>query len=65
METAMKYMGILMAVLYLVLGVIVLEGTNRLFNLPRNYALIFGIMLIGYGVFRGYRIYQKYFRREL
>lgn len=65
METVMKYLGILMAVVYLALGLMVLEGTNRLFNLPRTYALIFGIMLVGYGLFRSYRIYQKYFRREL
>lgn len=61
----MKYMGMLMAALYLVLGVVVLDGNNRLFNLPRAYALIFGITLILYGLFRGYRIYQKHFRKEL
>jgi hypothetical protein len=65
MDNVMKYMGLVMAVLYLTLGVIVLNGSNRLFNLPRSYALIFGITLILYGLFRGYRIYQKHFRREL
>jgi hypothetical protein len=62
METAMKYMGIAMSAIYVILGAVVLDGNNRLFNLPRAYALILGSILILYGLFRGYRIYQKYYR---
>jgi hypothetical protein len=65
METAMKYMGAMMAALYVILGVVVLEGNSRLFSLPRTYSLIFGVVLVVYGIFRGYRIYQKHFRKEL
>jgi hypothetical protein len=61
-EAIMKYMGIIMALLYLVLGVAVITSSNGLFNLPEPYAKIFGSILILYGAFRSFRIYQKYFR---
>jgi len=64
MEAVMKYMGILMVVVYLVFGVIVLSGPQDVFYLPEPYARIFGVVLILYGAFRGYRIYRHYFQQE-
>jgi hypothetical protein len=64
METIMKYLGMVMAVLYLIIGIVVLQNDSRLFRLPESYSLIFGIVLILYGLFRGYRIYQRYYRKE-
>ena len=60
----MKYFGIVMALLYVVAGVSMLVQSDRLFDIPRNYAIALGIGLIGYGLFRGYRLYQKYFQNE-
>jgi hypothetical protein len=55
----MKYLGILMALLYVALGVIIVSGPSTYFDIPVTYALPLGSMLIVYGLFRAYRIYQK------
>lgn len=57
----LKYMGFLMALLYVATGVAVAWKSEELFNIPGKYALPIGGVLIGYGIFRFYRLYQKYF----
>ena len=61
-ESVMKYFGILMALVYVAAGIAVLLQSHDLFNIPPLYAVPLGISLIGYGAFRGYRLYQKYFQ---
>lgn len=55
----MKYIGIVMALLYVGLGIAVLAGPKNLFNIPQKYIFPLGALLIAYGLFRAYRIYQK------
>jgi hypothetical protein len=55
----MRYMGIVMALLYVGLGIAVLAGPSNLFNIPSKYIFPLGALLIVYGLFRAYRIYQK------
>jgi hypothetical protein len=62
-DTIMKYMGIIMAVLYVAVGIALLWRANELFNMPSKYALPLGGLLVLYGVFRGYRVIQKHFQR--
>ena len=54
----MKYFTILMAFIYIVLGIFVL--VQQTFNLA--YKIPLGIVLIAYGLFRAFNTYQKYFR---
>lgn len=54
----MKYFAILMAFIYIVLGVLLL--VQQTFTLA--YKIPLGIVLIAYGLFRVYTTYQKYFR---
>lgn len=62
-EIVMKYIGILMALIYVATGIMVLHRSRELFNIPRPYIVPLGIGLMSYGLFRGYRLYQKYFKK--
>lgn len=63
-EVVMKYLGILMAFIYVTAGVTVMLRSRELFNIPQPYIVPIGIGLMSYGIFRGYRLYQKYFKRR-
>jgi hypothetical protein len=52
--------GIVMVVLYIALGTTIIFKATQIPNVPPSYAQIFGIMLIFYGIFRGYKVYRKY-----
>jgi len=57
----MRYVGFFVAGLYLFIGVIVLWRANELINYPSSYSIPLGCLLIAYGLFRGYRVYHRYF----
>ena len=63
-EIVMKYMGILMALIYVTTGITVLYRSRELFNIPQPYIVPLGIGLTSYGFFRGYRLYEKYFKKR-
>lgn len=63
-DVVMKYVGILMASIYVAAGIMVLLKSGELFNVPRPYITTLGIALTVYGIFRGFRLYQKYFRKR-
>ena len=56
-----KGFGIIMVVLYFILGTTFIFFAPE--RIPREYAVIFGIILYFYGMFRGYKYYRKYFSR--
>lgn len=53
--------GIIMVVLYFVIGTTIIFKAPELRDIPEPYALIFGIFLIFYGFIRAYKVYRKYF----
>lgn len=57
----MKYFEVFMCVIYATLGIAVLLMSQELFTIPAVYSIPLGSTLIAYGIFRGYRVYQKYF----
>jgi hypothetical protein len=61
LQHVMKYFGFLMAALYVVMGVVVVWRSDEIFNIPDKYAIPLGSLLVLYGLFRLYRLYQKYF----
>ncbi|HEX6226633.1 MAG TPA: hypothetical protein VFZ52_19565 [Chryseolinea sp.] len=63
-EVVMKYLGILMAVIYVVGGVTVLVRSQTLTSIPEAYSTPLGAALMAYGLFRGYRLYQRYFKKS-
>lgn len=63
-SNVMKYMGIAMALVYVVVGAVVLSGSEKFFQIPRPYAMPIGLALVGYGLFRGYRLYAKHNKKE-
>jgi hypothetical protein len=49
-----------MSLVYVLIGVAIMLKGAKLFNIPPSYALPLGSILIVYGLFRAYRIYQNY-----
>jgi hypothetical protein len=56
--------GIVMVVLYITLGTTIIFKAAHIPNIPPAYAQIFGIMLIFYGIFRGYKVYRNHTSAE-
>jgi hypothetical protein len=63
LEAILKYLGLGMALIYIVAGVTILFRPQKLFNIPEAYVVPIGIALLGYGLFRSYRLYQKYHKQ--
>ncbi len=59
-QQVMKWMTIIMAVAYMVLGTLLLLSFGDLQHMPKAQRLPMGIMLICYGLFRAYRFFRKY-----
>ncbi len=65
LEAVSKYSGIVMALIYVALGVLMITNQERFIGtLIASYTLPFGILLIAYGIFRGYNVYHRYFRKR-
>ena len=62
-EAAMKYVGLVMAIVYIGLGIAITLNSKELFKISSAYAPALGVILIVYGVFRGYRVFSKYFQK--
>ena len=60
-EAVGKVLGIIMVVLYFILGTTFIFYTPE--RIPEQYAKPFGILLFAYGIFRAYKYYRKYFAR--
>ncbi|MBS1488573.1 MAG: hypothetical protein JST43_13395 [Bacteroidetes bacterium] len=60
MNSITKYIAALICLVYILLGAGLVWGKGA-FSFSSNYSLAAGIILIAYGIFRLYRIYQKYF----
>jgi hypothetical protein len=55
----MKYFRILMALLYIAIGVAVMFGPIERFNISTKYAFPLGSLMIAYGLFRSYKVFKK------
>jgi hypothetical protein len=62
-EVVMKYLGVFMALVYVIAGVTILVRSRTLTNIPQPFVYPLGVALMSYGFFRGYRLYQKYFKK--
>jgi hypothetical protein len=61
MNAVPKYFALFMSLIYLMLGAVMLADSPFFHNVSRKYTIVLGILMIVYGLFRGYRTYQKYF----
>ncbi len=59
----MKYMETIMAIIYIIVGALIIWRSVELFNISNTYSLPLGSMLTVYGLFRAYRIYNKYYKK--
>lgn len=64
LAAALKYFGISMSIIYVTTGVAVIVTSRDLSAIPKPYVVPLGIGLLAYGIFRGYRLYQKYFKHN-
>ena len=60
----MKYVGILMALIYVTAGIAVLIGPGERINISSQYSVLLGGLLIAYGLFRGYKTYQNIVKNQ-
>jgi hypothetical protein len=64
LETFVKYLGALMALIYVTAGISLLLKGDKVFNMPNYYSVPLGLILTFYGAFRGSRVYKKYFQTQ-
>ena len=57
----MKYFEIAMSFIYLAAGVLLLIAPPQSANFSTKFTLPLGIVLVIYGLVRGYRVYKKYY----
>jgi hypothetical protein len=60
-ELVTKGFRIVMVVLYVIVGTTIIFKAQNIGNIPSSYALILGVFLIVYGLFRGYKVFRDYF----
>jgi hypothetical protein len=64
LQSILKYMGFLMAVLYVIMGMAVVLKSEILFGIPSQYGKIIGSFMVLYGLFRSYRMYVRYGKKQ-
>ena len=52
------YIRMFLALAYIVLGIVVLS--SDFYQIGKKYSMLFGALLIGYGIFRAYRNQKKW-----
>ena len=56
----LNYFSIVMAVVYVAVGLGIMYNPNDIFRrIPQQYAIAMGLFMIAYGIFRGFRVVQK------
>lgn len=58
-ERFLLVIGILFFLIYLTIGLVVIFWKQLPLNMERPYRIAFGILLIGYSMFRFYRFYKE------
>lgn len=64
LDGVMKYVGAAVAIIYVGMGIAIAvrsEFFEERLNLSRTYSIALGSVLIAYGLFRGYRVFSRYF----
>jgi len=64
MLSVVKYFAALMCVVYILLGIALIWMPEEVFSVHSKYATPMGSILIAYGLFRGYMVYQKHFMKS-
>lgn len=57
----MKYLGIVMALVYVGAGIaLLIRSSGGNLPIPGHFTIPLGIILIAYGAFRGYNTFKRY-----
>ena len=60
----MKWFGMVMSGFYLVAGLFILFDKKYVVGIPPDLKNIFAILLLIYGIYRGWRVYMDYWRAD-
>jgi hypothetical protein len=66
LDAVMKFVAVAVAIIYITMGIAIVsrsEFVEERFNLSRQYSIALGAVLIAYGVYRGYRVFSRYFHK--
>lgn len=66
LDGIMKYVGAAVAIIYIAVGIAIAfrsEFFEDRLHLSRTYSIALGGVLIAYGIFRGYRVFSRYFHK--
>ena len=63
-HTIMKYVSLVMVLIYFGFGLYILLSTPEQIALPNEYKIIIGSLLLFYGFIRFVRAYQQYFKKS-
>jgi phosphatidylserine synthase len=67
LNAVMKYVGLTVAIIYLMIGIAIVsrsevaEFIQEQFSISRQYTIALSVVLIAYGAFRAYRVFNRYF----
>jgi len=62
LNRTMKLFGVIMVLVYIAVGIALITNPGGIFNMPAQFSIPAGGLLIVYGCFRGFRLYQDYFK---
>jgi hypothetical protein len=60
----LRYFNLFMTLVYPAIGIYILLSSPDQIALDKSTKVILGVILIFYGVFRFYRTYNRYFRKD-
>jgi hypothetical protein len=66
LDGVMKYVGAAVAIIYIALGIAIAvrsEFFEERLRLSSTYSIALGCVLIAYGLFRGYRVFSRFFHK--
>jgi hypothetical protein len=62
LNRTMKLFGVIMVMVYVAIGVALISNMEGILNVPSPFSMPIGALLIFYGCYRGFRLYQDYFK---
>lgn len=64
LDKLMKYLGVLMALAYVVLGIGMLTLIHEVLVISKVHAYALSLIFISFGIYRALRIYRQHYQSE-
>ena len=63
-QKSMMVVGVMMTLVYLGLAAFIFLYGDRFTAIPKEFKPVFASILLMYGIFRGWKVYQKFFQEN-